>query len=83
MSDSLFTVIALAGVVLLLTGMVVVFTRRTPWMMPFRDPRIGELVTEVKALRSRVNAVADAQEQILQHLEAAAARHANDRKTAP
>jgi hypothetical protein len=83
MSDSLSTVIALAGVVLLLTGMVVVFARRTPWLTPFRDPRIGELVNEVKALRSRVNAVADAQEQILSHFEAADARHANDRKTAP
>jgi hypothetical protein len=77
MSDSFFTVIALVGVVLLLTGMVVVFTRRTPWLAPLRDPRIGELIAEVKALRSRVNAVADAQDQILRHLEAAEARRSN------
>lgn len=83
MSDSFFTVIALVGVVLLLTGMVIVFTRRAPWLAPFRDPRIGELIAEVKALRSRVNALADAQDQMLRHLEAAEARRSNEQGTKP
>jgi hypothetical protein len=78
MSDTLFTVIALAGLVLLLTGMVVVFTRRTPWLTPVRDPRIGELIAEVKAVRERVEVLADVQTRMLHRLEAAEARRSGE-----
>ena len=74
MSDSSFSLIALAVMVLMLTGMVVVFARRAPWFAPFRDPRIGELVAEVKVLRSRINALAEAQDRLLRRLEEADAR---------
>ncbi|ALK09189.1 hypothetical protein [Blastochloris viridis] len=69
MPDSALTIIALAVVMLLITGMVVVFARRSPWAAPFRDPRIGELVAEVKALRSRINALAEAQDRLMRRLE--------------
>lgn len=83
MSDPSFTVMALAGVVLLLTGMVMIFAHRTPWLAPFRDPRIGELIAEVKALRARVAALAETQERVVRLLESAEARGVADRVGKP
>lgn len=83
MSDTSFSLIALAMVVLLLTGMMVVFARRAPWFAPFRDPRIGELVAEIKVLRGRINALADAQDRLLRRLDESSDETQDERATRP
>ncbi|KAA5603578.1 hypothetical protein [Blastochloris sulfoviridis] len=83
MSDSSFSLIAVAVLVLMLTGMVVVFARRAPWFASFRDPRIGELVAEVKVLRGRINALAEAQDRLLRRLEETDGETSGERATRP